>query len=303
MAGVSHSAFRRLVAGFGGYGALYTEMLPVPALLAENLPRSPYTKRRAEEGSVIYQLLITGTASLEKAIKQLLTIAPFGIDINLGCPAPMISRKGGGKALFDDLPRLREVLDTVRTAWGGPLSVKCRLGHETLQWKELFLERLEIFRSGGVDALCVHPRFFHEKLKRRARWGFFSWIKSHWSNPLIGNGDITDATALDLLNTGGCDALMIGREAIRRPWIFQEICGNRVEIGYAQVWDDFFSFCLEDFPPERAIGRIKEFTTYYAENFFFGHELFRRIQSAPDLEALRERAHTFFRTNPKIMSR
>lgn len=300
MAGITHSAFRRLVAHFGGYGALYTEMLPVRMLLAENLQRSPLTKRRLEEGAVMYQLMATDIAPIRAALKRLTAVEPFGIDINLGCPAPMISRKGGGKALFDDLHRLGEVLDTVRTAWSGLLSVKCRLGHETAFWRERFLERLELFTIAGIDALCIHPRFFHEKLKRKARWDLFTWVKSHWRRPLIGNGDMTDATALDLLRTGACDALMIGREAVRRPWIFRELCGNRVEIDYVKVWDDFFGFCLDDFTPDRAIGRIKEFTSHYADNFFFGHELFRRVQSAPDLSTLRKRAHAFLQADPRV---
>ena len=247
--------------------------------------------------------MITGKGSLKAALKHLMSIEPFGIDINLGCPAPMIRRKGGGTALFDDLSRLREAIDTVRSVWSGPLSVKCRLGHETAGWEERLVERLDLFAANRVDALCVHPRFFHEKLKRRARWDLFSWVKTHWDGPLIGNGDMTDATAIDLLRTGACDALMIGRAAIRKPWIFHELCGNRVEIDHLRIWDDFYNYCLEDFPPERAIGRIKEFTAYYSDNFLFGHELFRCVQPAPDLNTLRERAHAFLKVGPQLRRR
>jgi len=301
MAGITHSAFRRLVARFGGYGALTTEMLPTQTLLSENMTASPLTKRRSEEGTVFYQLVITGKAPFADALKRLLDHKPFGIDINLGCPAPMISRKGGGKALFDDMVRLHEVLDTIRSAWSGPLSVKCRLGHDTKDWQEQFLQRVELFTAFEIDALCVHPRFFHEKLKRRARWELFSWVKSHWNGILIGNGDMTDRTALQLLAPGSCDGLMIGRAAVTRPWIFQELCGITVTVDYRQVWDDFYRYTLEDFSHERAIGKIKEFTVYYAANFMFGHELFRRVQSAPNLETVYERAHDFFKKGPQVV--
>jgi tRNA-dihydrouridine synthase len=214
----------------------------------------------------------------------------------------MIARKGGGKTLFNDLPRLHHVLATIRSLWKGPLTVKCRLGNQTPEWKEIFSKRLALFSSIGIDALCVHPRFFHEKLKRRARWNSFSWIREHWNKPLIGNGDIVDEKALRLLDNGSCDALMVGRAAVTRPWIFQELSGNKIEVDHRKVWFDFYHHVLEDFTPERALGKIKEFTVYYSSNFMFGHELFRKVQPAGDLETLYQRADAFFSTNPKVMA-
>jgi tRNA-dihydrouridine synthase B len=303
MAGISHSAYRRLIAGFGGYGVLYTEMVPTASLRFENLATSPLTRRRPEEGRVVYQLVITGKTPVAAAIKRLTSIAPFALDLNLGCPAPMIARKGGGRALFDDADRCREILESIRSEWSGPLIVKCRLGHERDGWEDLLLQRFEMFLSCNVDALCIHPRFFHEKLKRTARRKLFPWLRANWTRTLIGNGDMTGSDALDLLSDRSCDALMIGRAAVTRPWIFRELCGETVTPNYKEVWDCFYTFALEDFPPERAIGRIKEFTALYAANFFFGHELFRRVQSAPDLATLRNRAHAFFDANPQIMRR
>lgn len=301
MAGISHSAFRRLVARFGGYGALFTEMLPTHSLLSENLSTSPHTKRRDEEGPVIYQLVVTGRTSVEEALKKLISIEPFGIDINLGCPAPMISRKGGGKALFDDFQRLGEVLRIIRAVWSGPLTVKCRLGHAVEQWKEQFCRRLELFHEVGVDALCVHPRFFHEKLKRVARRELFSWIRRQTSIPLIGNGDMKGTDALQHLEKGDCSGLMIGRAAVIKPWIFAKLRGGDPEINYCEVWDTFYHFTLDDFTPERAVGKIKEFTTFFARNFFFGHELFRRVQPENDLAEMRKRALEFLDADPKVM--
>ena len=301
MAGISHSAYRRLLASFGGYGALYTEMLPTHGLLAERLATSPYTRRRPEEGLVVYQLCATGKAPVKKAVRRLTSIAPFALDLNLGCPAPMVARKGGGRALFDDLVRCGEVLEDIRSEWNGPFIIKCRLGNDHEGWEERFLERLELFQRYGVDALCVHPRFSHEKLKRKARWTLFPWIRSNWPATLIGNGDMTGCNALDLIRNGHCDGLMVGRAAVTRPWIFRELGGETVSPDYKATWDLFYQYTLEDFPPERAIGRIKEFTAHYAGNFFFGHELFRRIQPAPDLAVIRQRAHAFFDAAPRVM--
>lgn len=300
MAGVTHSAFRRLCADFGGYSALTTEMLSTKSLAAENLALSPFTRRREEEGAVIYQLVTTSDEHLEQTITRLATINPFAIDINLGCPAPLIKRTGGGKALFDDLNRLRAVLGRIRDRWHGPLTVKCRLGNPGERWEELFLERLALFAEIGINALCLHPRFSDEKLKRHARWDRFAWVKKHSTLPLIGNGDICNTKALELLGDGSCDALMIGRAAAVRPWIFRLLQGDAVVIDYEEVWSRHLAYIREDFPPEKAIGRIKEFSFYYAQNFFFGHEFYRLIHTAPNLTTAAERAHRFLTAEPQI---
>jgi tRNA-dihydrouridine synthase B len=292
MAGITHCAFRRLIADFGGYGALYTEMLSPGALLKENLYESPFTKKRPCEGNVIYQLQLTGDENIKALIDRLCIIDPTGIDINLGCPAPAVRKTGAGKALFDNIEKLQVTLDNLRSCWKGLFMVKCRVGDNTPGWEERFLKRLHMFEDCGVDAVCVHPRFSDEKLKRIARWNLFQWIRSETKLPLIANGDIVDSSALGLLQH--CDALMIGRASVTKPWIFKQLSGDSPDIDYFEVWLRFFNYVCEDFPPEKAIGRIKEFTIHYSKNFFFGHELFRAVQPSPNLPVLRERAEAFF---------
>jgi tRNA-dihydrouridine synthase B len=302
MAGITHSAFRRLVADFGGYGALYTEMLSAAALCFENLETSPFTKRRQAEGKVVYQLRLNGREDIRKVVERLETLSPFGIDINLGCPAPEIRKIGGGIELFNDREKLRTVLDAVRLYWKGLLTVKCRLGKRSDAWQETFADRLRIFAESGVDAVTLHPRFSDEKLKRTARWDLFPWVTSQTRLPIIANGDIVAATpkALGLMDAGGCSGLMIGRMAIVKPWIFRQLAGESKAIDYREVWTRFYEYTCGDFRPEKAIGRIKEFTAYFARNFIYGHELYRKVQSAPDLAALKIRATEFLSASPGV---
>jgi tRNA-dihydrouridine synthase len=302
MAGVTHSAFRRLLSDFGGYGALFTEMLSARALAAENAAISPFTKKRSAEGAVIYQLLLSGDEDAGRIAQKLAPLEPAGIDINLGCPAPEIRKYRGGTGLFEDADRLRRVLDAMRRHWRGPLSVKCRLGKNAPGWQEAFIARLRLFESCGVDWLTVHPRFSDEKLKRSARWELFAWIAGRTRLPLVANGDIVAPTpaALGLLRPGPCAGLMIGRMAAVRPWIFREFSGDCPAVDYADVWSRFFDYTTEDFRPEKAIGRIKEFSAYYARNFKFGHELFRRVQGTDDLALLKKKAVEFLSSGPEL---
>jgi tRNA-dihydrouridine synthase len=161
MAGITHSAYRRLVADFGGYGALFTEMLSARALVSENITVSPFTKKRPCEGRTFYQLLLTGEENILRVIERLETLEPFGIDINLGCPAPEIRKGGGGGGIevFSDRDRLRKVLESARRSWKGVLTVKCRLGKRSDTWRETFIDRLKIIEESGIEAIAVHPRF------------------------------------------------------------------------------------------------------------------------------------------------
>jgi tRNA-dihydrouridine synthase len=311
MSGVTHSAFRRLLSDFGSYGALYTEMLSGSALLHENLEESPFTKRRACEGKVIYQLQLNERDNIKAVVEKISTIAPFGLDLNLGCPAPNIRKQRSGVELFCNGPAVDRILGNIRKYWHGILTVKCRLGNNQNTWKKTFLKNLNIFEEHQVEAVTVHPRFSKDKLKRRARWELFSWIAEQTGIPVIGNGDIMTAKQFNenkplFSQLGG---YMIGRAAIVKPWIFQEITESNFlfpittsgfTVSYSDVWEKFYRYTTEDFPSEKAIGRIKEFSAYYARNFFFGHEFYRAVQGSKTLDEAYDSAMAFLTKNPRI---
>ncbi len=311
MAGITHSAFRRLIADFGGYGVLFTEMLSGKSLLHENIHSSPYTKRREHEGHLIYQLLLNGDEDIPAIIKKIVPCSPFAIDLNLGCPAPKIRKRSAGGTLFQDSKALNRVLETLRANYDGILTVKCRLGNESGQWQNIFCEKLRIFEHHQVDALFIHPRFSGEKLKRRARWELFPWMADQTDIPVIGNGDILSPTQIHAEKQlfSPCAGLMLGRIAVVKPWIFRDFSRNLLSpvyedniepVDYAAVWDTFFRYTCEDFPAERAFGRIKEFTAYFARNFFFGHELYRVVQGAQSLDLIYTAAMDFLNDAPRI---
>ncbi len=304
MAGVTHSAFRRLVADFGGYGALYTEMLSAAALVHEKVGENPYTRIRRSEGDVIWQLLLNGTEPVEAVIEHIAPYAPDALDINCACPAPEIRKQQAGCALFSDITRLERVIARVREAWPGVLSVKCRLGPDPEGWEPCFEKRLRLFERHGVDMVVVHPRFFGEKLKRTARWQLLPRLAAMTGISLIASGDIRCRE--DIERNAECfsavSGLMIGRMAAVQPWIFRALAGAAVEIDYAEVWERFYRYVRDDFPPEKAIGRIKQFSAYYARNFFFGHQLHSKLIAARSLEELHHEAMQFLTNSPRTVA-
>lgn len=301
MAGITHSAFRRVVASFGGCGGFYTEMLSAKWILREDLQRSPALRRNPQEPRLIYQLMLDGTEPLDRVIGRLSELRPDGLDINLACHAPAIRRQSAGSRLFDDAERLATVLDGVRRNWSGLLTVKIRLGTDTPGWEERFAVRARLFESAGVDAVILHPRFFEEKFKRHARHERLAWAASLTRLPLIANGDIVGpatAAGTPALFAPAC-GLMVGRMAVMQPWVFGA-WEQPITVDRAAVWQRMADAIEEDFEPGQALGRVKIFTEYFARNFRFGHSFYVSVQNGPNLAAVRERAEAFFATSPDI---
>lgn len=302
MAGITHSAFRRLLSDYGGYGALWTEMLSAKNILQESVLASPWLKRRPQEKRLIYQLLVVDTHRLQETMDCLAKLQPDGIDLNMACPAPTIRKQGGGATLFEDMPRLREILRVLRHAFSGPLTVKTRLGRQTDDWRDKLRDRLHLLEDEGVDALTLHPRFAEEKLKRSARHALYAEIASETRLPIIANGDMVsrDYVVERAGQIAPAAGLMFGRIVAAQPWFFAQWHNPAMPVDYLAVWNRFCDYVTEDFPEGQVLGRIKIFTPYFARNFLFGHTFFAHIQSARDPATARARGSDFLSNAPAL---
>jgi len=305
MAGVTHSAFRRLVAEFGGYGALFTEMLSAKAVLRETFENSPYVRRRPLEGPVFYQILLGDTVKLDAIMERIRSYEPAGVDVNLACSEWAVRAQGSGSALFEDMGRMQRVLAAVRAGFDGPLTVKIRLGNEDADWQAEFSKRVGVIRECGVDAVVLHPRFIGQKLRRHARHDLLAWASGEIGLPLIVSGDVTGPEIVETRNEAFSSAagLMIGRMVATRPWFFAVWQGKKPAIDHGALWMRFVDYVVEDFRPELRLSRVKMFTEYFSRNFVFGHTLFTRVQSSHSVEEARQRAADFFASNPAIDDR
>ena len=301
MAGLTHCSFRRLAAEFGGCGAFFTEMLSAPRLLHEHPRRSPAIRRSPAEPRLICQLMAREGDPLAAAIDRLGAANPDGLDLNLACHAPLIRKARAGSRLYDDRPALQRVLDAVRRAWPGLLTVKIRLGHEAPAWEAVFAERLRLFEDSGVDAVILHPRFFEDKFKRRSRQERLAWAASLTRLPLIASGDITGPASVRSAAAAlqSACAIMVGRMAIAQPWLFAA-WDRPLAVDRAAVWFRLCDYLEADFPAPQALARLKIFTPYYARNFLFGHTLAVAVQNAASLAQARDRAGAFFQTAPPL---
>jgi len=164
-----------------------------------------------------------------------------------------------------------------------------------------------------VDAVTLHPRFFEDKFRRRARHELLAWAASVTRLPLIANGDLLGAESVTVLGERlrpAC-AVMIGRMALVRPWLFatwegapsseSRFMGSPLTTGVAEVWNRLADYLLEDFEPAVALRRLQAFTKYYAANFAFGHRFHVELARTSSMEDARRCAGEFFARNPRVL--
>ena len=299
MAGLTHTALRRLVLELGGVGLLSTEMLSARALPGEPEDH-PFLVRHPEERPLSWQILVAHPEEVPPALARLHCLGADVVDLNLGCPAVAARKRGGGAFLAADPPRARAVVREARRRTRLPLSAKIRLGESLAE--EPLRDLCRMLEDEGVDLITVHARLRGERYGRRPRWGWIRKVKGWVSVPVVGNGDIFSAEdARRCLRETGCDGLMIGRGAARRPWVFAQIARELWGAGPARpappaavLYRRFVGLLEESFPPERRLGRLKEFTHHFSRNFPFGHSLASRVQSSPTVEEAVSRALRFF---------
>lgn len=220
LAGVSDRAFRIIAKSFG-CGLVFTEMVSDMGLVYGQ----EKTRRLADTSGEIPPVAVQIFGSqADPMVKAALIVEAMGakiIDINMGCPTPKIVKSGEGAALMMDIPRSREIIREVAAAVQIPVTVKMRKG-----WDENHITCLELAQAAeeeGAAAVTVHPRTRAQFFSGQADWEMITRVKQRLTIPVIGNGDIWSARdALRMLETTGCDAVMIGRAGMGNPFIFRE---------------------------------------------------------------------------------
>jgi len=142
------------------------------------------------------------------------------VDINMGCPVKKVCRSGAGAALLRHPVHAGRVLEAVCRAVDCPVTVKMRLGWDSAE-ADAYLTLARVAEASGVQAIALHPRTRSQGFRGRADWACVARLQAEVRVPVIGSGDIVTAQgALEALEHGGCDAVMIGRAARGNPWIF-----------------------------------------------------------------------------------
>ena len=224
MAGVTDRPFRQLCRGFGA-GYAVSEMVTSRKDLWHTLKTSRRADHAGEPGPIAVQIAGTDAAMMAEAAQYNIDRGAHIIDINMGCPAKKVCNKWAGSALMQDEALALSIVEAVVAACaphGVPVTLKMRTG-----WCARVKNALGIARaaeSAGVQMVTVHGRTREQGYKGVAEYDTIAAIKAALKIPVVANGDIdSPEKASAVLRATGADALMIGRAAQGRPWIFREV--------------------------------------------------------------------------------
>lgn len=221
MAGVADRAFRELCRG---YGAAYTvcEMASAKGISLGDRKSAELLSITEPERPAGSQIFGNSPETMAKAAEKALEYSPDFIDINMGCPAPKVAASGGGALLMKNPVLAAEIVEAVVKASTVPVTVKMRSG-----WDDSAINAVELAKrceQSGAAAITVHGRTKVQMYAPPVNTDIIKQVKRSVSIPVIGNGDITDGkSAAKMLEETGCDLVMVGRGALGRPWVFQEI--------------------------------------------------------------------------------
>jgi tRNA-dihydrouridine synthase C len=290
MQDVTDLAFMRVMQQFGGPDYFVTEYFRVHTdyTIEKKILRS-ITENNT--GRPVYaQLIGQDIPALKRIAKELLQYPIAGIDLNLGCPAPVVCRKDAGGGLLRKPEKTEDIIAALRDSIPGKFTVKTRLGFES---HDEFIQLLEIFRRHDLDTLTIHGRSVRERYQTPIHTDCIRHAVEKMPCPVIANGNVVDVeTGIGLLAKTNAQGLMIGRGAIRSPWIFSQL---RAAIANQSIKQVLRSDLLEyitllyqeiatqtsDFDETKHVHRMKKYLIYIAQGIDdeFEHQI-RRVTSA-----------------------
>jgi tRNA-dihydrouridine synthase len=292
MQDVTDLAFWRVLAPYGGADVYWTEYFRVHGdsrperWILDSILHNPTGR------PVVAQLIGNDVAALVRTARELQRHPIAAIDLNLGCPAPVVYRKCAGGGLLRELNRMDTILGALREAVTVPFTVKTRLGFATAAE---FDGLLAVFARHAIDLLTVHGRTVAQMYRPGVRYDLIAQAARALRCPVLANGNVYSAEqALTVLAETGARGLMIGRGAIRNPWLFRQIrqrqlgetvtlpTGHDLLAYIGQLW---VSQVTPEARENAQVQRLKKFMNFIGEGVppaeRFLHEI-RRVATQGD---------------------
>jgi len=287
MQDVTDWEFWNLIAKYGGADLYWTEYFRVhpdsrlDAHILTSITENPTGR------PVVAQMMGNDIPALVRAARELQQLPIAAVDLNLGCPVPVVYRKCAGGGLLRDPARVDAILGALRDAVTIPFTVKTRLGFDDAA---VFEKLLPIYAKHSLDLLTVHGRTVKEMYRGEVHYDMIAHAVEVLPCPVIANGNVSSATrAEEVLRWTGAVGLMIGREAIRNPWIFEQIRQQRRGeamirptgrdvLGYIRAL--YEAVCSPDGREVLQVNQMKKYLNYIGQGVGPGEEFLHAIRRA-----------------------
>ncbi|HEX6301270.1 MAG TPA: tRNA dihydrouridine synthase DusB [Acidimicrobiia bacterium] len=296
MAGVTNAPFRRLCREFGA-GLYVSEMIGARGLVERNEKTLALSRFDSDEVPRSIQLYGTDPISLGEAVSLLVNEQGVDhIDMNFGCPMGKVTRHGGGAALPWKSELFQSIVRAaVSNAGDVPVTVKFRKGIDDDHLT--YLQTGRIAEEEGATAIALHARTAHQLYSGEADWGAVRRLKEEvLSIPVLGNGDIwTAEDAVSIMDSTGCDGVVVGRGCLGRPWLFRDLADvfagrvpqdppNLGEVG--RIMTRHAQLLVDHFGNPFGINLFRKHPPWYLKGFPVGpllRDAFSRVSSVDEL--------------------
>jgi tRNA-dihydrouridine synthase B len=301
MSGVTCSPFRRLIkelntdslSGESAVGLLVSEFISIEALTRNSRKSIEMMKFGSEEAPFGIQIFGYDIDRMCEAALMAVDAGADLLDINCGCPAPKVVRRGGGCELMRQPSHLQKMIHQVRKTVSIPFTIKFRSG-----WDENSKNALEIARiaeAEGVDGITIHGRTRSALYKGEADWDIVEHVASEVAIPVFGSGDITSRSGvIKRLYNSKISGVFIGRGAICNPLLFREILFEETHnvqrnmIRSARIVKRYSELLLEDLDPKYCVGKLKQLVCQMCKGQFWTKSFCRALSIEEQMKILQE---------------
>ena len=312
MAGMTDTAFRRLVKRQGGCGLVVSEMVSSEGLIRGIDRTLEYAEYTEEERPVSIQIFGGEPAKMAEAARVVEQMGANIVDVNMGCPVPKIAKHNAGCSLMREPAHAAEIIAAMSKAVSIPVTVKMRKG-----WDDDELNAGELAKrveNAGARAIAIHGRTAKQSYSGSADWDFVSEVARTVSIPVFGSGDCIEPEDIVTRMKAGVSGVYVGRGVLRNPWILaqaRDLMEGRparmvTHEERGQFLLDYMQLLLTENVPESGkvlsrerwvINKIRALCSWYTKGFDGGAQFRIGVNSAKSISELRDLIGKFFLLN------